>query len=94
MQVLDPKPGPFEDHGPITGSVSQSLLHTRASFTKINVKLIMATTGKMQLLGPKFSKMTAPNFGPNPLCGPNTAFQGRLPNQGGPHKTPPRSDNL
>ena len=77
-----------------TGSVSQSFPHTRASFTKISVKLKMATTGKMQLLGPKFSKMTAPNFLPNPLCGPNTVFQGRWPNQGGTPQDPPRSDNL
>ena len=73
-----------------TGSVSQSFPHTRASFTKISVKLKMATTGKMQLLGPKFSKMTAPNFLPNPLCGPNTVFQGRWPNQGGTPQDPPK----
>ena len=73
-----------------TGSVSQSFPHTRASFTKISVKPKMATTGKMQLLGPKFSKMTAPNFLPNPLCGPNTVFQGRWPNQGGTPQDPPK----
>ena len=43
----------------------------------------MAKTGKMQLLGPKFYKMTAPNLGPNSLCGPNTVFQGNWLNQGG-----------
>ena len=42
-----------------------------------------AKIGKMQVLDPKFSKITAPNFGPNSLCGPSTVFQGRWPNQGG-----------
>ena len=55
----------------------------------------MAKTGKLHLVGTKFSKMTAPNFGSNSLCGPSTVFQGTWPNQGGgPHKTPPRSYNL
>ena len=58
---------------------------------KMNIlKANMAKTGKTQVLGPKFSKMTAPNFGPNPLCGPNTVFQGRWPNQGGTPQDPPK----
>ena len=42
-----------------------------------------AKIGIMHLLGPKFSKMTAPNVGPDSLCGPSTVFQGRWPNHGG-----------
>ena len=54
------------------------------------LKFKMAKTGKMQLLNPQFSKMTPPNFGANSLCGPSTVFQGKWPNQGGAHKTPPK----
>ena len=54
----------------------------------------MAKNDKMQVLGPKFSKMTAPNFWSNSLFGPNTVFQGKLPNQGGgPHKTRQEATN-
>ena len=44
----------------------------------------------MHLLGPKFSKMTAPNVGPNFLCGPSTVFQGRRRNHGGCPQDPPK----
>ena len=47
-----------------------------------------AKTGKMEVLDPKFSKMTAPNFGPNSLYGLSTVFQGRWPNQGGTPQDP------
>ena len=49
-----------------------------------------AKIGIMHLLGRKFSKMTAPNFGPNSLCGPSTVFQGTWPNQGGGPTRPPK----
>ena len=48
----------------------------------------MAKTGKTEVLDPKFSKMTAPNFEPNSLCGPSTVFQGKWPNQGGAPQDP------
>ena len=49
-----------------------------------------AKTGKMQVLDPKLSKMAAPNFEPNSLCGPSTVFQGKWPNQGGAPQDPPK----
>ena len=49
-----------------------------------------AKTGKMEVLDPKLSKMAAPNFEPNSLCGPSTVFQGRWPNQGGTPQDPPK----
>ena len=39
-------------------------------------------------MGPKFSKMLALNFGPKSLCGLNTIFQGKWPNQGGTPQDP------
>ena len=42
---------------------------------------------------PMFQNDT-PNFGANSLSSPSTVFQGKWPNQGGAHKTTPRSDNL
>ena len=50
----------------------------------------MAKTGKLHLVGTKFSKMTASNFGSNSLCGPSTVFQGTLPNQGAGPQDPPK----
>ena len=47
-------------------------------------------TGKMQVLDPKLSKMAAPNFEANSLCGPSTVFQGRWPNQGRTPQDPPK----
>ena len=58
------------------------------------LKANMAKTGKMQVLDPKFSKMTAPNFEPNSLCGPSTVFQGRRPNQGGAPEDPPKKTEV
>ena len=58
------------------------------------LKANMAKTGKTQVLGSKFSKMTAPNFGPNSLCGPSTVFQGRWPNQGGAPEDPPKKTEV
>ena len=54
----------------------------------------MAKTGKLHLLGPKFSKMTASNFGPNSLCGPSTVFQRTWPNQGGAPQDPSKKLQL
>ena len=54
----------------------------------------MAKTGKLHLVGTKFSKMTTSNFGSNSLCGPSTVFQGTWPNQGGGPQDPPRNYNL
>ena len=45
----------------------------------------------MQVLDPKFSKMTAPNFGPNSLCGPSTVLKEGGQTKGGPQK-PPQED--
>ena len=52
------------------------------------LKANMAKTGKTEVLDPKFSKMTAPNFEPNSLCGPSTVFKEGGQTKGGPHKTP------
>ena len=49
---------------------------------------------KKQVLDPKFSKMTAPNFGPNSLCGPSTVLKEGGQTKGGPQKTPPRRQKL
>ena len=54
------------------------------------LKAKMAKTGKMELLGPKFSKMRGPDFGANSLCGLSTVFQGKWPNQGGGPQDPPK----
>ena len=48
----------------------------------------MINNDKKKKLDRGFSKMTAPNFGPNSLCGPNTVFQTRGQTKGGPRKTP------
>ena len=48
----------------------------------------------LEVLEAKFSKMTAPNFWSNSLYGLSTVFNENRQTKGGPHKTPPRSDNL
>ena len=53
-----------------------------------------AKTGKMEVLDPKLSKMTAPNFGPNSLSGPSTVFQGSWSNQGGTPEDPPQEATI
>ena len=50
----------------------------------------MAKTGKLHLVGTKFSKITVPNFGSNSLGGPSTVFQGTWPNQGAAPQDPPK----
>ena len=45
-------------------------------------------------LGPKFSKMTPQNFGPNSFCGLSTIFQGQWPNQGGAPQDPPQEATM
>ena len=45
-------------------------------------------------LGPKFSKMTHQNFGPNSFCGLSTIFQGQWPNQGGAPQDPPQEATM
>ena len=80
-------------------NTATSWLHRKAARPFGNLKLNilkpkMATTGKLHLVGAKFSKMTASNFGSNSLCGPSTAFQGTWLNQGGGPQDPPRSYNL
>ena len=53
-----------------------------------------AKTGKMQVLDPKLSKMAAPNFEPNSLCGPSTVFQRKWLNQGGAPQDPPKKTEV
>ena len=45
---------------------------------------------KMQVLGPKFSKMTAPNFWQNSLCGASTVFKEIGQTKGGTPQDPPK----
>ena len=40
--------------------------------------------------GPQIFQNDSPQFFANPLCGPNTVFQGRWPNQGGTPQDPPK----
>ena len=54
------------------------------------LKLKMAKNVKMQVLGPKFSKMTASNFWPNSLCGANTVFKEIGQTKGGTPQDPPK----
>ena len=54
------------------------------------LKLKMAKNAKMQVLGPKFSKMTAPNFWPNSLCGASTVFKEIGQIKGGTPQDPPK----
>ena len=62
---------------------------------KISIlKLKMAKNAKMQVLGAKSSKMTAPNFGSNSLFGPSTVFNENRQTKGGTPQDTPRSDNL
>ena len=58
------------------------------------MNILKPKMAKMQVLGPKFSKMTAPNFWSNSLCGASTVFKEIGQTKGGPHKTPPRSYKL
>ena len=53
----------------------------------------MAKNAKMQVLGPKSSKMTAPNFWSNSLFGASTVFKENCQTKGGPHKTPQEAAN-
>ena len=70
-------------------------LHLAIRKRKINIlKSKMAKNAKMQVLEAKFSKMTAANFWSNSLYGLSTVFNENRQTTGGPHKTPPRSDNL
>ena len=48
----------------------------------------------MWVLGPKFSKMTAPNFWSNSLCGASTVFKENCQTKGGTPQKPPRRQNL
>ena len=49
---------------------------------------------KMHVLGPKFSKMTAPNFWSNSLCGASTVFKENCQTKGGTPQDPPRTYKL
>ena len=53
----------------------------------------MAKNDKMQVLGPKFSKLTAPNFWPNSLCGANTVFKESCQTKGGAPQDPEEAAN-
>ena len=75
------------------GKLQMAIWNSKWPFGSLKMNILKpktAKTGKMQVLDPKLSKMAAPNFEPNSLCGPSTVFQGRWPNQGGTPQDPPK----
>ena len=54
------------------------------------MNILKPKMAKMQVLGPKFSKMTAPNFWPNSLCGASTVFKEIGQTKKGTPQDPPK----
>ena len=54
------------------------------------MNILKPKMAKMHVLGPKFSKMTAPNFWSNSLCGASTVFKEIGQTKGGTPQDPPK----